>query len=109
MPGTDERLLSDGALRNVMRATLDNDALAMSTSYWIKDLSPHKQVTWYTAAAHAFIGLLDDHSPCRFDTKSSVDRAASFKTVFPLHDGKLVEAVKKKIGEEWDKLASRLG
>ncbi|WP_146039430.1 MULTISPECIES: hypothetical protein [unclassified Variovorax] len=72
---TGRRLLSDDAFVNVMRAFISNGRLAENMFEW--RISRSEDVRLHVAAARALISLLDDVTPCRFDSTRPANHAVA--------------------------------
>lgn len=95
-----ERLLSDDALRNVMRAMLSDEQLGRNTFAWIAQVEPSRRVALHASAADALISLLNDSSDCRFDRNLATNHAVG--VMADMFDG---EDVRTAIGEtSWQKI-----
>ncbi|MDR6534997.1 hypothetical protein [Variovorax soli] len=70
-----ERLLTDDALTNVMRAFVSHGTLATRSFNWT--MSKSKQVRLHAAAARALLSLLNDDSPCRFNKERPANHAVT--------------------------------
>lgn len=109
----DKPLLSDGDLRNVLRAMLSDEQLGRDTLIWMGQVDdPARRVALHAAAAHALISLADDSSPCRFYPDRPANhivgemvRMFAFRVMHFLKIGKDVEAM---MGEEaWRDISSK--
>jgi hypothetical protein len=93
-------LLSDDALRNVMRAMLSDEQLGRNTFAWIAQVEPSRRVALHASAADALISLLNDSSDCRFDRNLATNHAVG--VMADIFDG---EDVRTAIGEtSWQKI-----
>lgn len=108
VPKTDEPLLSAGALRNVMRAVVSDEALV---SDLCNDLATHPEQSvkeaLCTAMARALISLLDDGSRCRFNPELPATHVAKSVAQFLISQNGAGEKVKSEIGEAaWTRISS---
>lgn len=111
VPGTTEPLplLSDEAVRNVMRAVVSDEDLGVAAFDLISTRSTMPtRVKLGIAMAHALIEILDDGSTCRFNPELAADHAAVAVAKALVTDSGLADEIQKGVGEEaWATIVSK--
>lgn len=110
-------LLSDGDLRNVLRAVLSDKQLGRDTLIWMGEIDDRaRKVELHAAVGHALNSLADDRSPGRFypeghanDVVGDMVRMFQLRVLGFVDIGMDIgEAVETRMGKEaWREISSR--